>query len=152
MARIGRRREAGSALFITMLLLVLMGLIGFAALETVSSDQQVAGFQNRKRAAFYAAEAGIAVALDNLQATGTPSLVTTVLGDTATYPHGQPSVGLDPNVAEPVKDLGIGGADGYALGGTAPGVVVHFWRIRVEGQAPGGTTSFQEVVVGLPET
>ena len=41
-------------------MLVLMGFLGLAALERVGRDEQVAGFQNRARTAFYAAEAGIA--------------------------------------------------------------------------------------------
>ena len=54
-----RRGETGSALFIAVMMLVLMGFLGLAALERVSSDEQVAGFQNRQRTAFYAAEAGV---------------------------------------------------------------------------------------------
>ena len=38
------RGEQGSALFVAVMLMVLMGLIGFAALDTVTKDQQVAGF------------------------------------------------------------------------------------------------------------
>jgi len=56
----GREREAGAALLIAMLLLAMLGVIGLASMETVTRDRQVAGFQNRGRAALYAAEAGVA--------------------------------------------------------------------------------------------
>ena len=55
-----RRHEAGAALLIAMLLLAMLGVIGLASMETVTRDRQVAGFQNRGRAALYAAEAGVA--------------------------------------------------------------------------------------------
>jgi hypothetical protein len=55
-----RRRERGSALFIAVMMLTLMGFLGLAALDRVTRDEQVAGYQNRARTAFYAAEAGIA--------------------------------------------------------------------------------------------
>ncbi len=55
-----RRSERGSALFVAVLMLVMMGFLGVAALDTVSRDREVAGVQNRSRTAFYAAEAGLA--------------------------------------------------------------------------------------------
>ena len=39
------RREEGLALFVTVLMLVLMGGIALAALDTVTRDRQVAGLQ-----------------------------------------------------------------------------------------------------------
>jgi Tfp pilus assembly protein PilX len=146
-----RPREQGSALFVTMLMLVLMGLIGFAALETVTRDQQVAHFVGRKAAALYAAEAGIAQAIDTLQNEGTPSVPTTSLGDTSLYPHGQPSYKLDPDAATPVEDLGIAGVAGMnlAIGSGGPTFIMKYYRVRVEGEALGGSTSKLEVAAGL---
>ena len=68
-----RSRQDGSALIIAMVMLALMGVIGLAALDTVTLDQQVASYQSRKRVAFYAAEAGVAEAFATLEASGTPS-------------------------------------------------------------------------------
>src|SRR5262245_4054996 len=56
------RRESGSALFVAVMMLVLMGFLGLAALERVGRDGQVAGYQNRARSAFFAADAGAAEA------------------------------------------------------------------------------------------
>ena len=148
-----RRSEQGSALFVAMMLLMLMGLIGFAALETVTRDQQVAGFQNRKRSAFYAAEAGLAMAIDQLKSTGSPALAPANLSDAPTYPHGQPSYALDPTVATPIEDLGTTAVSGMnlAIGGGGPTFSVRYWRVRVEGQAPGGSRSRLEAVASVLE-
>ena len=148
-----QRGERGSALFVAMMLLMMMGLIGFAALDTVTRDLQVAGFQNRKRTAFYAAEAGIAMALDQLRASGNPAVPPANLSDAATYPYGQPSYALDPSAATPVEDLGLGAVSGMnlAIGGGGPSFAVRYWRVRVEGQAPGGSRSRLEAVAGVLE-
>lgn len=150
------RREAGSALFVSMMLLVLLGLVGFAALETVTRDTQVAGYQNHKRVAFYAAEAGLVAAIQSLQTTGAAAIVPTNLGDTATYPYGQPSFALDTSNGPALVDLGTssGGSGGMnlAIGGEGvPVQKVHYWRIKVQGQAPTGTTSRVEALVGVVE-
>ncbi len=150
--RIGvRSRQGGSALLIAMLLLVMMGMTGLAALETVSTDQRVAGFQGRKRLAFYAAEAAVAEALSQLEATGTPTVATRALGSSAIYPYGQPSYDLDSTTADPIEYLGAAPISGMNLqigqeGGAK--YQMQFWKIRVEGQAPGGSTSRIEVAAG----
>lgn len=151
------RREGGSALIVTVLLLVLLGIVGLAALETVTRDQQVAGFQNRSRLAFYAAEAGIADAKNRLRDVWTtedtvafPNQATAVqLGDAVTFPHGQPRYYADPAAAAGIEYMNagapsVGGGHDQRLGGSTR--VNTLWRIRVEGSAPGGTTSRLEVV------
>ena len=150
------RREGGSALFVAMMLLVLLGLVGFAALETVTRDQQVAGFQNQKRVAFYAAEAGLVAAVQSLETTGAAAIPQTKLGDTATYPYGQPSFALDTSNGPALEDLGSssGGTGGMnlAIGGSSvPVQKVRYWRIKMQGQAPSGTTSRVEALVGVVE-
>ena len=66
-------RENGSILLITVLLLLLVAMLGFASLETAGGDQQVAGFQNRRDLALFAADAGLATALETLPSARTPS-------------------------------------------------------------------------------
>ena len=53
-------------------------------------------------AALYAAEAGIAQALDTPQNNGTPDVPTTSLADSSLYPNGQPLYKLDPDAATPL--------------------------------------------------
>lgn len=151
------RREGGSALIVTVLLLVLLGIIGLAALDTVQSDQQVAGFQNRSRMAFYAAEAGVADAKNRLRDVWSTDATVAfpddsapvMMGDTAQFPTGQPSYYADPLAAAGIEYMNAGapsvaGGHDQRLGGSSR--VNTLWRIRVEGNAPGGSTSRLEVV------
>jgi hypothetical protein len=147
----GGRREGGSALLVTVMLLLMIGLVGLAALNTTMRDQQVAGFQNRKRIALYAAEAGVAEAFEKLTTAHTPSVSTLTIGDSTIFPHGQPSYRPDPSVAEPVEDLGTAPFPGMSLNigqGGLPTYQLNYWRVHVEGRAPRGSRARLEAVGG----
>ncbi len=149
--RRSRRDEGGFALLITVLVLLLLVSLGFASMNLVKSDQQVAGFQNRKRVALNAAEAGVSVAIERLASDGVPTIATSSLGDTTLYPYGRPSFRADPTVAEPIKDMGIGILSGMGLGIGQNNVgqfQVQYWRLNVQGDGPGGTVARVEVVTG----
>jgi hypothetical protein len=146
------RREGGSALVVTVLLLVLLGVIGLSALDTVTRDQQVAGFQNRARLAFYAAEAGVADAKDRLRAVFSTDATVNFpdmanarqLGDAATFPHGQPDYFADPDAPAGVEFMDAGAMDlggGHDLREGSEQWFNTLWRIRVTGRAPGNTRS-----------
>ena len=143
--------ECGSALLVSTLLLLLLGLFGLAALGTVTKDQQVAGFQKRKKLSFYAAEAGVAKALETLTTSLTPTVPTTNVGDSSLFPHGQPSYQEDSTAADPIEPLGNGAFPGMSInlgqGGT-PTYMLSYWRIRIEGRAPGGSVARIETVSG----
>ena len=145
------RRQGGFALLLSVLLLLMLGSIGLAALDTVQRDQQTAGFTNRKRQALHAAEAGISRGLQTLRDTGTPTVPTTTIGDTTMFPHGQPSFRTDTTETDPIESLGIGAMPNMNLvidqGGTATFQML-FWKLNVEGNAPGGSISRVEVVTG----
>jgi hypothetical protein len=133
------------------LLLLMLASIGLASLNVVERDQQVAGYLNRKAAALHAADAGIAKALETMTATGTPTVPDTNLGDTALYPYGQPAYRVDPNAADPIEKVGKGTLGGHTLNiGTNAGAAfeVQFWKIRVQGEAPGGSIARVEVLTG----
>ena len=91
-----RRREQGVVMFVTVLLLVLMGALGLAALDAASRDRDAAGYYNRENAAFYAAEAGVSHARALIRGVGStdelPAFPTQgapqTLGDTSMYPAG----------------------------------------------------------------
>lgn len=155
MTRRQARNQRGSAMVIAMLMLMLMGLIGFAALATVTRDSQVSGAQIRKKTAFYAAEAAIAKALETMRTTGTPTITNTNLGDTTVYPYGQPSYAVDSSTATPIQSLGLGGFPGMNLqvgqDGT-PMFQMEMFRVRVQGTAPGGSLSRIEIVSGVLST
>jgi len=144
-------RESGSILLITVLLLLLVAMLGFAALDTAGGDQQVAGFQNRRDLAFFAADAGLATALETLTTTRTPSVPNTSLGDATIFPHGQPSFRLDPSVAQPIKSIGAGAFPGSSINivaGGAPTYMLRYWRIRVQGDEAAGSMARLEAVAG----
>jgi hypothetical protein len=146
-----RRGEAGSALLVTVMLLLMLGLVGLAALNTTTRDQQVAGFQNRKRIALYAADAGIADALQKLTTTQTPTLAQTSIGDANLYPHGQPLYRPDPAAANPIEGLGTAPFPGMGLNigqGGVPTYQMDYWRVQVEGLAAGGSRARVEAVSG----
>jgi hypothetical protein len=160
-----RRRESGSALIITVLVMLLLGAIGISALDTVMRDQQVAGFQNRSSTAFYAAEAGVAVAKDlvrrnvlsgNERLNFADSSTAVTIGDTSLYPDGQPVYYGSPDPDKPGEDaiesldqsLKIAGAAGSDMRqGMGPSWNnFALWKIRVAGQTPEGSVARIEVV------
>lgn len=145
------RRQGGFALLLTIVTMLLLLSLGFASLNLVERDQQVAGFQNRKRIALNAAEAGLAVMIETLASTGTPTVPITLLGDSSTYPHGQPSFRADTTVATPGEKLGTALLKGMGLGigqNNANQFQVQYWRLNVQGEGAGGTVARIEVVTG----
>ncbi len=146
-----RGREQGVALLASVLLLLMLASIGLASLNVVEKDQQVAGYLNRKAIALQAADAGVAKALETMDATGTPTVPATTLGDSALYPGGRPSYRADPQSADPIEDVGVGPALGFGLqigSNAAPAFQVRYWKIRVQGEAPGGSIARVEVLTG----
>jgi len=146
-----RRSEAGVALLASVLLLLMLASIGLASLNVVERDQQVAGYLNRKAAALHAADAAVAKALETMDATGTPSVPVTSLGDSTLYPQGQPSYRQDPQSANPIENVGTGNVGGMGLQVGANGAAqfqVRYWKIRVQGEAPGGSIARVEVLTG----
>jgi hypothetical protein len=159
-----RRREQGSALFVAVMMLVLMGFLGLAALDRVTRDEQVSGFQNRARTAFYSAEAAVAEARSILadstkviDRTSTPAFHTSAakhtIGDAALYDregalpryYGDPA--FNPPIKYMEKDLPISEGGNLQPG---QGLVQTFWRINVIGESPDGSMSRVEVVAVKP--
>lgn len=142
-----RRREDGSALLVAVLLLVFMGLIGLAAMDTVTRDREVAGFTKRTRIAFYAAEAGAHVGLDLISSNpnkfNPPVISTTNLGQAADYPNSN-----QPQYTADTVNSPCGGAvcfvrevpkrQGDSLGGGTQGRMVAYWQVNAQGNGPNG--------------
>jgi hypothetical protein len=163
-ATTGLRREQGSALFVAVMMLVLMGFLGLAALDRVMRDEQVAGFQNRARTAFYAAEAAVAEARSLLansaivsdrsssvafHAEATPQSV----GDAGLYDReggNLPRYHGDPAFNPAIRYLKDG--PGLQGGNLQPGqgLVETLWQINVVGVSPDGSRSRIEVVAVRP--
>ncbi|HVP30498.1 MAG TPA: pilus assembly PilX N-terminal domain-containing protein [Myxococcota bacterium] len=139
-----RRRESGAALLVAVMMLVLMGLIGLAALDTATRDRQTAGLQSRGRSAFYAADAGFAVAMNLVRSaderTDKPPLAQTQIGDAPSYAiyGGQPTYQGDPSAADPiVYVMDAGPPEGMSLQ-VPPQFVDTLWHIQVQGQTADG--------------
>lgn len=164
MSRRERRSERGSALFVAVLMLVMMGFLGVAALDTVTRDRQVAGLQNRSRTAFYAAEAGLAQARQIVhQDTFTRSSPPPVgfptvaakqnVGDPGLYDqeYGElPKFYGDPNPTQPDPCAGgpmcfwkkgtIAKGAGVKLNiGSGPVRIWDLYRINIVGESPDGS-------------
>lgn len=150
------RRERGSALFVTVIMLTLMGALGLAALDAMTRDQQVAGYQTRSRSAFYAAEAAASQARNLVRSVGsrgeTPAFPTgaapTMLGQAVDYQYGQPNYYGDPAFPNPIRWVRDGtiwaNGGNLRLGGQK--FVYTLWQINVEGQTADGATSQVEVM------
>ena len=146
-----RRHDEGFALLLTVLLLLMLASLAFAGLDTVQRDQQVSGHLNRKRIALHAADAGLAKGMETLNLTGTPTVPNTNLGDATLYPHGLPSYQADTSAGAATQSLGAGSVPGFNLQPTqngTPQFQMQFWKIRVQGNAPGGSLSRVEFATG----
>ena len=146
-------REAGIALLASVLLLLMLASIGLAALNIVERDQQVAGYLNRKAIALHAADAAVSRALATMYSTGTPAVPATTMGSSSLYPGGQPSYRTDTTAADPLHKMpGLGSLPGYQIGGAGGGAQapysIQYWKIRVQGEAPGGSIARVEVLTG----
>jgi hypothetical protein len=153
MKRSDQRHQQGAALFVSVMILALMGALGIMAFNTVLVDRQVAGFQNRARTAFYAAEAAAAEGRSLVRTVGsrtdTPYLNPRALGDAALYDRefALPSYSGDPAFPNPIRYIG----DGVMAGGAnlqmkGQKFVNTLWQINVQGQSPDGSTTRIEVV------
>jgi Tfp pilus assembly protein PilX len=144
MMRYSRKRQQGSALLIVMLVMVMMGIIGFAALEAVTRDQRVAGFMKRKKIAFYAAEAGVSAALHALRTTNEPDFTSSTVGDASWFQHGLPTYSMDTSGGASSTDLGNAALPGYSLNiqeQNSAKFTIRYWEVKVKGEAFGGTVS-----------
>jgi hypothetical protein len=163
-SKTGLARNQGSALFVAVMMLVLMGFLGLAALDRVMRDEQVAGFQNRARTAFYAAEAAVAEARSLLANSAIvsdrsstiafhPDTAPRNVGDTALYDReggSLPRYHGDPSFNPAIRYLKDG--PGLQGGNLQPGqgLVETLWQINVVGASPDGSRSRIEVVAVRP--
>ncbi len=154
MNRLRQRRQQGSALLIMTLVMALMGIVGFAALEAVTRDQRVAGYQKRKKVAFQAAEAGVSVALHALRVNEDPTCAPGTVGDATAFPLGLPSYSMDTTSGASSSDLGPGAFPGMNMNlgqNNKPKFLMRYWEVHVKGEAPGGSLARIEFASGTLE-
>ena len=144
------RREGGSALIVAVMMIAMMGLIGFASLDTVMRDRQVAGNTSLSQHAFYAADAGIAASLEVLRNANfvvTPQITdclstpvpSATLANNASYgPDPTAPAPSDPSAPNPGAICLVGWGEPCAGSSLDAGYFHSIWSIRTEGRAPGG--------------
>ncbi len=152
------RNERGVVMFVTVLLLALMGAMGLAALDAATRDRDSAGYYNRETAAFYAAEAGIAHAraiirgvasTDELPAFPTAGSPQTIIGNTGgvTTPSGTlppASYHGDPDFPNPIRSDGDSAgqySEGMNLQSKGAKAIATLWTINVTGTGPDGAAA-----------
>jgi len=154
------KREQGAALLVAVMLLSLLGVIGFASMDTVMRDRQVAGFQSRARTALYAAEAAVATAMGQLRQDKSSTNLLQSQGDLEDYDPAFPTPGapqvintgmpqdpffhVDPGAAQAVRYVGRGGPCGGLIiqqNANGPQFAEALFDIRVRGATPEGARS-----------
>ena len=149
-----RRREQGVVMFLTVLLLALMGGLALAALDSATRDRDSAGYYNRETSAFYAAEAGVAHAraiirgvgsTDELPAFPTQAAPQSVVGGSggSVASNGQPAAIYygDPVVPNPIRSEGDSAgqySEGMNLQSKGAKAMATLWTINVAGNGPDG--------------
>jgi Tfp pilus assembly protein PilX len=155
--RTQRRREQGVVMFLTVLVLALMGGLGLAALDSASRDRDSAGYYNRETSAFYAAEAGISHAraiirgvasTDELPAFPTDGNPQSIVGGSGggVAANGQTAALYygDPSVPNPIRSDGDSAgqySEGMNLQSKGAKAMATLWTINVTGNGPDGASS-----------
>lgn len=144
------RKEGGVALLVSVMMLVLMGLLGLASLDSVMRDRQIAGYTSRARSALYAADAGVAAALDMVRTAPLPTALTpgdciTQILPTTALPNGttyQPDTTAATNnvcmlaSADPCAEL-----DASIEVGSGSVFLYTLWDMRIQGQTNDGAVA-----------
>lgn len=149
-----RRREQGVVMFITVLLLAMMGGLGLAALDTATRDRDTAGYYNREASAFYAADAGVQHARAIVKTLNSPydpvnfptQAAPQDIGDSSLYYQNLagggslPSYYGDPAFAAGLRQEGM--AQGLCEGmNMQRQPLPTLWSINVVGRGPDGATA-----------
>jgi Tfp pilus assembly protein PilX len=148
-----RRRESGAALLVAMLMLALMGLIGFASLDTVMRDRQVAGNTSLAQNALFAADAGVAASIDVLRTEVVGSITTgtclTTPVPTATLPN---NTSYAPDSSTAANQICMLGSADQCPGFEETSLELNFrdtiWNVRTQGQARGGAIARVHATAG----
>ncbi len=150
MARpLDRHKQEGSALILTVMMLALLLMLSTTLLVTATVESSIASNDRWSEGAFYAAEAAIHAALDQLIANpANPQPVAeTDLGEHYVYRSG----GREDTEPQPPESLGTISADGYSIGeGTvynSGGFVFDIYQINGTGSGPRNSQREVEIQV-----
>jgi hypothetical protein len=144
------RAERGSALVVTLLVTVLLFLLGAALLTMSDMESQIVSNDRWSEGAFYAAEAAVQVAIDQIQVDPDASIQPvpqTPLGESFTYRTGG-RLDAEPQPVDYVRATpGAGFSLGAGTGYNSVGYVFHTYQINATGSGPRNTQREVEVQV-----
>jgi len=143
-------RERGSALVITLLVMVLLLLLGSALLTASDLETHIAANDRWAEAAFFAAEAGVETAIDKIgtdQVVSQEAVPVTSIGDGFSFRSGRRT----DTTAQPITFVGSTTASGFSLGAgtgySGAGYVYETYQINATGTGPRDTQREVEVQV-----
>lgn len=146
------RDEGGMVLMLSLMAMVVLSLLG-AALLTMSGSETFVSFRSVYReGAFYAAEGGIHIGLDQLSGntvTSTQAIPLTTIGGNYTYRSGRLS---DPG-PQPLQFVGTKPGTGYSIavgtGYNPAGYIFYNYQMNVTGTGPRNAQREVEVLAAF---
>ena len=146
------RDEGGMVLVLSLLAMVVLSLLGVALLTMSGSETFVSYRTVYREGAFYSAEGGIHIGLDQLSAntvTSTQAIPLTTIGGNYTYRSGRRS---DPG-PQPLQFVGTRPGPGYSIavgtGYNPAGYVFYNYQINVTGTGPRNAQREVEVLAAF---
>jgi Tfp pilus assembly protein PilX len=143
-ARRGERpSERGIALVITLLLLLLLSVIGLAAVLSASSDLLINGYYSNYRGSFYAADSGINIARQDMYNQLNHAFTTTYT--TFVYPPPAGVAALGGTVQNVIKTEYAGAGGPCPINPTSPPAIANSKTCYLSIGTPGGdSTTWQQ--------
>lgn len=133
--------EHGATLLIALMVLVVLGALGATAMNSTTIETTIAGYHRASVQAFYAAETGVHIAINQLSAqieTATQAIPVTNLNGSAIYQFR--SGGRHDTEPQPLQFLEARGRAGYALTrGTSynpAGYIFYTYKVNATGLGP----------------
>ena len=146
------RDEGGMVLVLSLLAMVVLSLLGVALLTMSGSETFVSYRTVYREGAFYSAEGGIHIGLDQVSAntvTSTQAIPLTTIGGNYTYRSGRRS---DPG-PQPLEFVGTRPGPGYSIavgtGYNPAGYVFYNYQINVTGTGPRNAQREVEVLAAF---
>lgn len=146
------RDEGGMVLVLSLLAMVVLSLLGVALLTMSGSETFVSYRTVYREGAFYSAEGGIHIGIDQVSAntvTSTQAIPLTTIGGNYTYRSGRRS---DPG-PQPLQFVGTRPGPGYSIavgtGYNPAGYVFYNYQINVTGTGPRNAQREVEVLAAF---
>jgi hypothetical protein len=134
------RSEKGMAMVVALVILLVLTLIGFSSISTSTFESSITGNERVGTDAFYAAEAGLQVGINQLPAT--TAIPVSVLGPDSSYWSGSPS-----DKASPKSIYSLGN---YRKEATEVNWGYKRYQVNASGESLGATKQLEAQVIRGP--